>query len=352
MSIREALEEAVSTVEADQPQETPVVEKPAETPAVETPVVEETAEQKAGRTAGRARDEHGRLLPGKAEKPVEAAPIEPAKPKSPPPSSWKKDHWGSLEKIATENPQLADYLNEREGQFAKGVSTYKQEYENVKPLHDAMQQFMPELQRHNIRPEQFITQLGTAHQRLTYGSPQEKLQMFAKLSQDYGVPLQALYDPQVQQQFLMQQSLQPAPQVDINSLFEQKWLEKSAQTDLQQFQSATNADGKPLYPHYETVRNTMAQLLDANLASDLKTAYDKAIRMHDDIWQQEQASKQAATQQSVQVVQAKQVAKAKAAATSPRTATPAAGASAPAAKGIRAALESAIDAHAADGGRV
>ena len=96
----------------------------------------------------------------------------------------------------------------------------------------------------------------------------------------------------------------------------------------------------------------MAQLLDANLASDLKTAYEKAIRMHDDIWQQELATKQAATQQSAQAVQAKQVAKAKAAATSPRTATPAAGASAPAAKGIRAALESAVEAVSADGGRV
>ena len=351
MSIRAALEEAVTTAEAAQP--APATPE-AEAPVVETPIVAtpETEEQKVGRTAGRARDEHGRLLPGKAEKaePI-AAPTEPEKPKLAPPSSWKKDHHQSWDKIAAESPQLAEYLMEREKQFQSGVSTYKQEYERVKPLEDVMQQFMPDLQRSGIRPEQFIAQLGNAHQMLLRGSPQEKLQMFAKLSQDYGVPLQALYDPQAQQQYLSQQMVRQ-PQQDVAQLVEQKFVEISAKNDLQQFQTATNAEGKPLYPHYETVRNTMAQLLDANLASDLKSAYDKAIRMHDDIWTKEQEAKQLTAQSNVQKAQAAQVAKAKAAAISPKTGTPSSGVQATSAKGIRAALENAVDSINAEGGRV
>jgi hypothetical protein len=72
--------------------------------------------------------------------------------------------------------------------------------------------------------------------------------------------------------------------------------------------------------------------------------------MHDDIWTQEQATKQAALQTAAQAVQAKQVSKAKAAAVSPKTATPGAGTT-QTTKGIRAALEAAVEAHS-EGGRV
>jgi hypothetical protein len=367
MSLRETIEAAVNTAEEGQTavveQATPVqqTQNIEQTPAQQTAT--ETAEEKAGRTAGRPRDEHGRLLPGKPEKPAIAPQVtqqaqapqaqqEPSKPRIPPPSSWKKDHWQSWDKIASENPQLADYLNQREGEFAKGVSTYKQEYESVKPLADAIQPLMPILQQHGINPAQWITNMGNAHHSLVYGSPQEKLQMFAKLAQDYQVPIQALYDPQVQQQFLMQQQLHPQqPQPDVRALVQEQFTEMAAKTDLQQFEAARDSAGNPLYPHYDQVRNTMAQLLEAGIAQDLKSAYDKAIRMHDDIWQQEQEAKQAAAQNAVQIAQAKQVTKAKAAAVSPRTTTPGSVGAAQTTKGIRAALEASFDAHAG-GGRV
>ena len=359
MSLRDTIEAAVNTAEQAPVQDTPVVQTPAV--VEQTPIQtqgEETAEQKAGRTAGRLRDEHGRLLPGKPEKPAvvqavaTAAPAEPVKPKMPPPSSWKKDHWTSWDKIATENPQLADYLNQREGEFAKGVSTYKQEYESVKPLADAIQPLLPTLQQYGIQPAQWITNMGNAHHQLVFGSPQQKLQMFVKLAQDYRVPIQALYDPNAQQQFLMQQQIQPqAPQPDVKQLVQEQLTEVFAKNDLEQFQAAKDGSGNPLYPHYQTVRNTMAQLLEAGTAQDLKSAYDKAIRLHDDIWEAEQAAKHAAAEKARQAEQAKVVNKAKAAAVSPRTATPGAGA-AQATKGIRSAIESAVEAHAADGGRV
>ncbi|HKZ01169.1 MAG TPA: hypothetical protein VJ180_02960, partial [Pyrinomonadaceae bacterium] len=336
MTLRDTIESAVNTVE--KAQETPVVEKPEVKAEVKPEVKAEVKPEikEAGRTAGRSRDEQGRLLPGKAEKPLEkpvekpvetpvvqATPLEIPKPKTPPPSSWKKDHWESWDKIAAENPKLAEYLNQREGEFAKGVSTYKQEYEAVKPLADAIQPLLPTLQQYGINPAQWIQTMGQAHHSLVFGTPQQKLQMFAKLAQDYKVPLQALYDPAVQQQFLMQQTLQPqAPQPDVRSVVQEQLTEVFAKHDLEQFQAAKDPSGNPLYPHYEKVRNTMAQLLEAGVAEDLKSAYDKAIRMHDDIWEAEQAVRHAASEKARQEAQAKEVAKAKAAAVSTRTATP------------------------------
>lgn len=367
MTLRETIESAVNTVEEAQ------VKAPeaAITPPVEVTPPEPKAteakpdEGKAGRTAGRPRDEHGRLLPGKPEKPAEkppekpaieasaaaAAPAEPAKAKVPPPSSWHKDHWEAWEKIAVDNPKLAGYIQQREGEFARGVSTYKQEYDSVKPLVEAIEPFLPGMQQANIPPAEWITRMGQAHHNLLYGTPQQKLQMFSKLAQDYQVPLQALYDPKVQQQFLMQQTVQPqAPQPDVRALVQEQLTAVFAKHDLEQFQAAQDGAGNPLYLHYETVRNTMAQLLDAGVAQDLKSAYDKALRLHDDIWQAEQQAKQAAAHKAAQEAQAKQVAQAKAAAVSTRTASPA-GETVKATKGVRAAVESAVEAHA-EGGRV
>lgn len=345
MTLRETIEEAVNTAEVSQ--ETPV--QTPEVPVVPQTEVQETAEQKAGRTAGRLRDEHGRLLPGKAEKSELQAPQE-SKPVPPPPSSWKKDHWGSWSKIAGENPQLAEYLNQREGEFAKGVSTYKQEYEHVKPLAEAMQPFIQTLQQNNVKPEQWISNMGNAHMRLVYGSPQEKLQIFHKLSQDYGVPLQALYDPQVQQQFLMQQTLQPQVP-DVRALVREQFTEMTAKTDLEKFETARDSQGNPLYPHFQTVRPDMALLLESGKAQDLKSAYEIAVRMNNDIWEKEWAAKQAAAQKLAQEAQTRQVVKAKAAAISPRSATPGP-AVAQATKGIRSAVEAAVEAHSSEGGRV
>jgi predicted metal-dependent TIM-barrel fold hydrolase len=74
------------------------------------------------------------------------------------------------------------------------------------------------------------------------------------------------------------------------------------------------------HPHFEAVREQMAQLLENGLANDLETAYAKAVRLNDEVWQSEQNRLlQSATKQATQ---AQRVAKAKAAAVSPKSVTP------------------------------
>ena len=64
----------------------------------------------------------------------------------------------------------------------------------------------------------------------------------------------------------------------------------------------------------------MAQLLERGLAQDLETAYAKAVRLQDDVWQLEQ--ERLLKQATQKVSQAQKVAKAKAAAVSPKSVTP------------------------------
>jgi len=74
------------------------------------------------------------------------------------------------------------------------------------------------------------------------------------------------------------------------------------------------------FPHFDVVREEMAQLLELGKAQDLETAYKKAVRMNDDVWALEQerlltSAKQASSK-------AQQVAKAKTVAVSPKSSTP------------------------------
>lgn len=355
-SLRDTIANAYDTVTAAETTQDPkqvvegtIPDKPAETVA--------PAETKPSRTEGRARDDKGRLLPGKAEKPqepVQATPEVPAKPRPPRPSSWKKEYWDHWEKI---DPTLAEYLNQRENEFAKGVSTYKNEWDQVRPIAEAMAQFTPLLQQHNIKPEVWVTNLGNAHKQLATGTPEQKLSMFLKLAQDYQVPVQNLFqqgqdgliyfNPQVQP---YQQA--PQPQVEIASEVKKVLLEQSTAQEIHQFATATDDKGQLKHPHFEAVRATMQGLLQAELATDIADAYKQALKhpRHSDIYAAIQQQEQAAEAERKAQEQRDAVARARQKVISPKTSTPSV-ADTGKTKGVRAAIENAYDS-VVGGGRV
>ena len=265
-TLRDTLSEALENYEAT-PE--PVVNA--------DPVVTETETEKADRL----RDEAGRFAK-KPEEEIQAdpAPVVEEKPKTPRPSSWKKDYEQDWEVLPD---RIREYINEREGQYAKGVSTYKNQWDQAQPIYEAVAPFIPELQQYGIQPGQWIQNLGNAHRTLALGSPEQKLEMFSKLANEYGVPLQALTGQPHDPQFSMLAQ-------ELNQIKNQ-W--NSFQTQQQQAeQAALNAEIAKFAesaPHFESVKPTMAQLLQSGVATDLKTAYDKAIRLHDDLWNQQQA---------------------------------------------------------------
>lgn len=367
-TLRESIESAIE-VHSEPPVE------PSAAPA--EPVVE-----KPGRTAGRARDESGKLLPGKAVREntqavaKEAAPEPSPNVSSPPsageppidapaaapivtrpegcPSSWPKDLWPLWVKMNTDAPlspqearQLAQFNAKRETQFATGVSTYKQIADTAKPLMDAIAPFQADLEQHGIKAEEMVSRLMSAHKQLAMGSPHQKLQLFTKLAQDYGIPIQALYDPQTQQQYLAQPyvpAAAPAPQQpDIEKLIEQTLANREVQQTV-----ASMAQNTEKYPFFNYVRADMAQLLESGEAADLNEAYEKCLELPQHAMlttvmqkQQEQAAeqqRQAAAKATVRVARANAV--------SPKSSTPATAAEPTGKKGVRDSLREAIAIHA------
>src|SRR5689334_5552849 len=130
--IAENLKDAATEAEAPAPAE-------REAPPASEVQAPQAEAPKPGKTAGRPRDEKGRLLPGK---PVLEQATAPTQTESPGPqagsagavpapsalaiqrpSTWKKEHWAAFDQLATQNPALAAYIQQREAEYAKGVST-------------------------------------------------------------------------------------------------------------------------------------------------------------------------------------------------------------------------------------
>lgn len=270
--------------------------------------------------AERARDEAGRFARKEGEeKPKPATAVsqtEVAKPEKfgiKRPDSWKKELWSIWDKLDAgetltreEQKQFLQYIPERESQYQSGVSTYKAEWDRAKPLIEAMSPYQPMLQQAGIQPEQAVAALMQNHQALAYGTPQQKLETFARLSQEYGVPLNELLiqgedgKVYINQQYFkaQQQAKQPnavTPQ-DVDRIVAQRMQQVQVQAAVSQFQSAKDKDGQPLYPHFETVKQTMDGLLRSGLATDLHGAYESALALpqHRALYEAQQTAKREA----------------------------------------------------------
>ena len=247
----------------------------------------------------------------------------------PRPTTWKKEYvevWEKMkggEALSKEDfVKFAEYANQREAEYKRGVSAYKAEADNARSLTEAIGPFIPELQQQGIHPAAWINNLGRAHMVLSKAPYEQRVQMFHRLAQDYGIQLNSDSLQVAEQQPMDYQTQQLMAQLqamnqEVSTIKGRYEQEEQARLvgEIERVRS-----DKARFPHFDMVREDMAQLLERGLAPDLETAYAKAVRINDEAWKVEQDRLLKSTSQ--QASKAKQVAKAKATAVSPRSVTP------------------------------
>ena len=244
------------------------------------------------------RDEKGRFAaksqpeaPVAEEKPesepeVKSEPEEkPEEPKRNPFAAWKKDAQAALTALP---PETQQYIVEREQQFHKGIQQYKEDAIKGRTLSNALAPHMEYLNQLQVQPEQAISKLLETERVLRTSEPQAKIQAFMKLAHDYGIDVNNLtnakFDPysyQLEQKLAQQQSM-------LEQLSQSRQMAEEAQLGqtIEQFAQS--------HEYFEDVRETMADLLDKGLASDLNDAYAKAVRLNDDVFSRVQQAPQIA----------------------------------------------------------
>jgi len=222
------------------------------------------------------------------------------------PQSWKpaqKAKWASLD------PDIRQEVLRRDHETMRVLNDTTQARQFTSQFHQAIQPYMARIQQVGD-PVKAVANLLAADHLLATGPKAQKAQYLAKLITEYGVDIQELdaalagkqsanpVESQVEQ--LLQQRLAP-----IQQFLTQQQQEQVRQQQLAQQQVATTVEQMsmdPTYPHFDAVRETMADLIELSarkgVSIDLKTAYNRAVAMDPTISQE--VANTAATEQQRQ----------------------------------------------------
>ena len=281
------------------------------------------------------RDDRGRFAPKAEESLQEAEPPVWRRP----PASWRKDFHEVWQKA---DPKMQEYAWQREEQMRAGVEPLLAKAQFADTMQEAIEPYLPTIQGMGLTPEKAVSALMQADYTLRTAPAQQKMQLFAQLAQSYGINLGAMgANPQA----APQNSVDPLVwqlQNELNNVRGEVmgWKQQQEMQQNQQLLGEINQFSLKA-DHFEEARPTMIQLLQSGMAETLEQAYDKAIRLNPDLFEQVSKAQQA-EQAAKQAKEYNRAAKAaRAAAVSVRSATPSAN-TAPKAANRRALLEEAF----------
>jgi hypothetical protein len=269
------------------------------------PVREDVPRDEQGKFAPK---EHEQTMVQQAQEPVE----EPVWKR--PPASWKKDYHDVWQ---TADDRMKEYAWQREEQMKAGVQPLMEKARIADQFNEVLNPYMETIRGLGMDAPKAVKALMEADHALRYSDPQQKQQLFMRLAQQYGVTLggelqQQPFDPNIS-----------ALQQELNRVRGEvlSWKEQQEQVQNQSLLSEIDSFAMRA-EHFEEARPTMISLLQSGVATTLEDAYEKAIRLDDNLYQQVQQSRQAQADNQQKVVANQAAKKARAAAVSVRSAAP------------------------------
>jgi hypothetical protein len=230
-----------------------------------------------------------------------------------PPASWKKDYH---EAWTTADPKLKEYAWKREEEMRAGVQPLLSKAQYADQMQQAIEPYMNNIRGLGIEAPQAVKALMEADNVLRHGSPQQKQQYFAQLAQQYGINMG---DVQIQPTdpnfYAIQNELAQVRGEVLNWKQQQETAQNQALlSEINQFQAKAE--------YFEEARPTMIQLLNSGVAQDLQDAYDKAVRLDNDLFTKHQQASQGAADAAKREASNKAAKAARAAAVSVKSSTP------------------------------
>jgi hypothetical protein len=276
MDMREALEKAFDKSEDKEPPE-PEKEEPKETPY--------EVEAKASETDAEVPEKEVEKPEAKEPEAKEAAPPPPPQEEvEPAPVSWKteeKAQWAKIPKAAR------DAIHRREREISQtlngtsGVRKFANEFAGI------VQPYSHLIRAQNSTPLQAVDSLFRTAAGLTIGDQAQKARIIANIISNYGVDIATL------DKILSEEPTPPTGNASMNPeisnalapvydfMNEIKSMREQASQRMQQNADQTIHDFGKGKPHFEEVREEMADLMEVALGRGrkltLQQAYDYAI---------------------------------------------------------------------------
>jgi hypothetical protein len=303
--LREALDAAFEKENSDEAQNTPV---------------EIEAQQLAAPEAGGDVPEQAQANP---EKPAAAeagtnSDVDPADKAATPeeargihrvdraPASWKKDAKGEWNALPL---QARQEIHRREMEVQRVLNETAPIRQEAQQFREAVTPYMARIQSLGVTPHQAVGELLKADYLLATGSPSQKAMFIDKLLQDYGVDINELdsaiarrlggqqqqqqqqqpaFDPNQISQLVQQQLNQALAPIYQQRQQEQQQIVQNAEMTVEQMEL------DPKYPHFESVRQDMADLMEINARRgvyiSVQEAYNRAVGMNPELSAMQQAT--------------------------------------------------------------
>jgi hypothetical protein len=263
------------------------------------------------------RDKQGKFAPKDAAAPAAPqVPVEP-QPWAKAPKSWKKEFAEGWTKL---DPAYQQYVHERESQMKASVDPLIPKAELADQINQVAAPYMNTIHALGIDLPTAVGRLMQIDNQLRTLPYQQKLQVLAQVAQAYGVDLSG----QVQ---VAQQSAPPQLLQQLQNKMMELEGRYTAQTKQQEAEQLALASDQILQfsktaEYFDDLKPVMAQLLQNRLATTLEDAYDKALRLNTDLFDQVQSARQAAADADKRKTADEAAKRARAAAVSVKSATP------------------------------
>ncbi len=276
----------------------------------------------------RTRDESGKFIPktsagglpampkAGAEVSAASAPVTEPPVWDRPPKSWKPE---THELWKSADPRLREYAYQREEQMRAGVEPLLPKAQLADAINKVAEPYMNTIRGLGVDLPRAVGGLMQADHQLRTLPYEQKLQYATSLLRGYGIDISQgvpAQQPAPDQNYYALQNELNTVRGEINSWKQQQEAiqDAAALADINAF--------APTVEHFEEAKETMIDLLQKGFAKDIPDAYNKAIRLNDDLFQAQQQSKQAETAKAQIVAKNTAAVRAKTAAVSLKGSTP------------------------------
>jgi hypothetical protein len=198
------------------------------------------------------------------------------------PRTWRKDAADAFPNLP---PMIQQEILKREQDIFRGIEQYKTHAQVGQVFDDALKSFVPLFQRYNLNPADAAKRALTAHFNLTLSSPATKVEIAKSLLSDYGISLDSLGVSA--EGATGQPAMSPLHAQEIEHLRAQ--LSQVSETTaamqrrhLEQIHAQIKGDvekfaSDPANLYFNELTEDMEQLIRSGAATDLPSAYEKAI---------------------------------------------------------------------------
>ena len=221
------------------------------------------------------------------------------------PASWTKEAKGEWANVPL---HIRQEVHRRESEVNRVLQESAVAKQVADTLSATVQPYAARLQSMGLPPMQAINEFLKVDYALATGSKQQRAQVMANLIKSYDVDLESLdtvlagvlqgnaQRPDLESQIEQRLMQRFAPMLQAHQATQRNQLMAQQQQQQQAVSEVEQMSMDPQYPHFDTLREEMADIIEINARRGvyitLPEAYNKAVQLSNPIQQQNNASQQ------------------------------------------------------------